>query len=104
MTARVIEQSFFKTGALEGFSVKEVIGCRINHRIYYAKCGKAQKHSHRVLQNQSKWGRLTTLHVSSEAEKREPQPQKKRGRLTTLHVSSEAEKREPQPQKKRGDK
>jgi len=31
-----------------------------------------------------------------------PQLQNKRGRLTPLRVSSEAEKREPQPQNKRG--
>ena len=47
-------------------------------------------------------GRLTTLHVSSEAEKGESQLQNKRDRLTTLHVSSEAENGEPQLQNKRG--
>ena len=46
--------------------------------------------------------RLTTLHVSSEAENGEPQLQNKRGRLTTLHDSSEAENGEPQLQNKRG--
>jgi len=48
------------------------------------------------------WSRLTTLHVSNEAENGEPQLQNKRGRLTTLRVSNEAENGEPLLQKKRG--